>query len=55
MVELIILLLGIIASIGMALAKLVFDIEAYTYLACLVPLFIAVLLSLAMNGIDLFD
>ena len=55
MAELFILVIGIVISGLMALAKLVFAITSFSYLACLIPVGIALVLICIMNGLDFWD
>ena len=47
--------LGVIVSIVVTAIKALFAITAFGWLACWIPLLIAVVIVLLMNGIDFWD
>lgn len=55
MAELFVLLIGIIASVVMAMIKVIFLVTSWGWLTCLLPLGIALVLICLMNGIDFWD
>lgn len=55
MAELFVLVIGLVISGLMALAKLAFAITSFSYLACLIPIGIALVLICIMNGLDIWD
>ena len=55
MPELALIMLGLIASIVLCGIKGLFAVVAFGWLACWIPLLIAVVIVCLMNGADLFD